>query len=161
MKEYGINVRDASGNFIGFEGAAAELQKRLGGLSQAERDAALARIFGRNSITAATILYEGGAEGVAKWTAAVNDSGFASETAATKMDNLKGDVEQLKGALDSAFISSGGGGTAFLRDLAQGATAVVDAFNALPGSVQKGAFQVAAVAGAAALAVGGFIKIDW
>jgi TP901 family phage tail tape measure protein len=159
IEKYGINVRDASGNFIGLEGAAGELQKRLGGLSKAQRDAALAAIFGRNQVTAATVLYEEGAAGVAKWSAAVSESGFAARTAATKMDNLKGDVEKLKGALDSAFVSSGGGGTAFLRDLAQGATAAVDGFNGLPKSVQEGTFKLAALAGAGALAAGGIIKI--
>lgn len=159
IEKYGINVRDANGEFIGLEGAAGELQKRLGGLSRAQRDAALAAIFGKNAITAANILYEGGAEGVRQWTDAVNESGFAARTAATKMDNLAGDVEQLKGALDSAFISSGGGGTAFLRDLTQGVTGAIDGFNGLPPAIQEGTFKLAALVGAGALAAGGLIKI--
>lgn len=159
MAAYGINVRDASGQFIGMAGAATELQDKLGGLGKAERDAALARIFGRNSITAATVLYEQGAAGVKSWTDAVNDSGYASQVAQTKMDNLKGDVEQLKGAFDSAFINSGGGGTKFLRSLAQDATSAIDKFNALPESLQQGAFKFAAFAAASLLATGGMIKL--
>jgi TP901 family phage tail tape measure protein len=159
IEKYGINVRDAQGNFIGLEGAAGELQKRLGGLTRAQRDAALAAIFGRNQVTAATILYEEGAAGVQKWSDAVSESGFAARTAATKMDNLKGDVEQLKGALDSAFIQSGSGGTSFLRGLAQDATETIDSFNSLNPAVQQFAFKAAAIAGASLLAGGALIKL--
>lgn len=159
IEKYGINVRDAQGNFIGLEGAAGELQKRLGGLTRAERDAALASIFGRNQVTAATILYNEGAAGVRNWTSAVDESGFAARTAATKMDNLAGDVEQLKGALDSAFIQSGSGGTSFLRGLAQDATGTIDSFNALNPAVQQFAFKGAAIAGASLLAGGALIKL--
>ena len=104
--------------------------------------------FGRQQLTAATILYEEGAAGVQKWTSAVDESGFATRTAATKMDNLKGDVEQLKGAIDSAFIQSGSGGTTFLRSLAQDATGAIDSFNSLSPAVQQFAFKGAAIAAA-------------
>ena len=160
MQQYGINVRDASGNFVGLGAAAGELQDKLGGLGVAERDAALARIFGKNSLTAATVLYSGGAASVQQWTDAVNDSGFASEVAKTKMDNLSGDVEKLGGAFQSTFINIGSSSQGPLRVLTQGLTGVVDGIGKL---ATTGGGSAAAIgiglAGAALIGAGGVLKL--
>src|SRR5699024_6183113 len=64
MDELGISVYNAQGEFIGMEALAGVLQDRLGGLSQEQRNAALATIFGQDAIRTSAILYEQGAEGV-------------------------------------------------------------------------------------------------
>lgn len=159
IEKYGINLRNSSGEFVGMEAAAGELQDKLGGLSGAQRDAALAAIFGKNSITAARIVYEGGAEGVQKWTNAVNDSGFAQDVARTKMDNLKGDVEKLGGAFQSAFIDTAAGSTGGLRSIVQAGTGLVDAYNEAPAGIKSTGFAVAGLAASALLGAGGIIKL--
>src|SRR5690606_13093021 len=95
-------------------------------LTQAERDAALGRIFGTDAIRAANVLYAQGAEGIAQWIAEVDESGFAAVTAATKTDNLAGDIERLGGAIDDALIQSGGAANNVLRSLAQGLEGMVE-----------------------------------
>ena len=147
MQQLGISAYDAQGQFIGTERLAGQLQAALGGLSQEQRDSALATIFGSDAIRAANVLYTQGSVGIAKWTGAVNDTGYAAETAATRMDNLKGDLEQLRGALETAFISSGEGASGVLRDLVQFATEAVDSFNELPEELQSAAAGTAIVAG--------------
>lgn len=132
MKQYGIEVYDAQGKFKGFNGVAGELQENLARLGDAERDAALGRIFGNEQITTARLLYEGGTKAVDKWTKAVDDQGFAAETAATKMDNLKGDWEEFTGALETALIGTGEGADGPLRDLVKTLSSVVDVYNDLP-----------------------------
>lgn len=159
IKRYGINLRDSKGQFIGLQGAAGELQAKLGALPKAERDAALARIFGKNSLTAATVLYEGGAEAVGKWTAAVNDSGFAQRVAQTKMNNLSGDVEKLGGAFQSAFIGAAQSSTGPLRTVTQAITGAVDAYNGFSDTAKSGGFIGAGLAASALLGVGGFVKV--
>lgn len=142
MDSLGISMYDAQGNFIGLEGLAGQLQERMSGLEEAERNEALGRIFGNEQITAARILYEGGAGAVAEWTKQVDDSGYAAETAARKMDNLKGDAEQLMGALETALIGTGQGADGPLRMAVQSLTLLVDLYNELPGPVKTGAFAV-------------------
>lgn len=137
MEKYGISLYDTSGNMIGFDGIAQQLQDTMGDLGNAERDAALGRIFGNEQITAARILYSGGAEAVADWTDKVNDSGFAAEQAATKLDNLAGDFEALKGSLETALIGAGTDSQGPLRKMVQGLTNAVNAFNDLPGPAQN------------------------
>ncbi|MGX9346647.1 phage tail tape measure protein [Microbacterium sp. KNMS] len=150
MKELGLDFYDAQGQFIGIEGVAGQLETRLKGLTEEQRNAALAQLFGQDAIRAASILYEGGAESVEKWTNAVNDAGYAQETAATRLDNLKGDWEELTGAIDSAFITMGSGANGPLRELVQGLTGMVNDFNALPDWMQ----QVGLMAGGAASGIG-------
>ncbi len=137
MAELGINMYDAQGEFIGLDGMAGALKTSLGGLGEAERNAALGRIFGNEQITAARVLYEGGADAITKWTAAVDDQGYAAETAAIKMDNLKGDLEQLGGSLETALIGTGTGADGPLRDLVQTLGGLVDAYNELPAPIKS------------------------
>lgn len=147
MKELGINAYDAQGNFIGLSGLAGVLKDKLSGLSQEQRNQALATIFGTDAIRAANVLYEQGAEGIDDWTKAVSESGFAAEQAAAKNNNLKGDLENLSGSFESLMISLGEGGQGPLRSLVQTLDTLVDAFGQLPAPVQQGIVLMTALAG--------------
>jgi TP901 family phage tail tape measure protein len=159
MKRLGIAAYDTQGNFVGITSLAEQLKTKLGPLSQAQRDSALSTIFGNDAIRAANVLYQQGGQGITDWTNKVNDSGYAARTAATRMDNLKGDVEQLSGAVQTAFIKSSGGGNSFLRELAQDATSAADAFNKLSPVTQQNTLTIAAVAGASLLAFAGLARL--
>lgn len=152
MQALGIEVFDASGKFIGFEGVAGQLQATMSGLTDAERANALGRVFGTEQLQAANVLYREGAAGVREMTAAVDDSGYAAETASMRMDNLKGDWEEFTGALETALIGAGDGAQGPLRQLVKGATEVVDVFNGMPPAAQTTA---TALLGVTAVAGGG------
>jgi TP901 family phage tail tape measure protein len=150
MSDLGISLFDAQGEFIGLAGVADQLQTQLGGLTEQERSAALGRIFGNEQLQAANVLYREGAAGVEEWTKNVDDAGFAAETAAIKTDNLRGDIERLGGALDTALISGGSGSQGALRGLTQGLTGLVDGYNKLPpaaSNAASGLLAAGAVAG--------------
>lgn len=147
MKELGINAYDTQGNFIGLSGLAGVLKDKLSGLSQEQRNQALATIFGTDAIRAANVLYEQGAEGIDDWTKAVSESGFAAEQAAAKNNNLKGDLENLSGSFESLMISLGEGGQGPLRSLVQTLDTLVDAFGQLPAPVQQGIVLMTALVG--------------
>lgn len=156
MQQLGINVYDAHGKFVGFRGVAEQLHRSLGGLTAQERDTALGQIFGNEQIVAARVLYAGGAQAVDDWTKKVNDSGYAARVAATRMDNLAGDIEQLKGSLETALIGGGTKATGALRDLTQAATGAVNAFSNLSPAVQGTITWTTAAAGAVLLAAGAY-----
>lgn len=147
MKELGINAYDAQGKFIGLSGLAGVLKDKLSGLSQEQRNQALATIFGSDAIRAANVLYEQGAEGIDDWTKKVSDSGYAAEQAAAKNNNLKGDLESLSGSFESLMISLGEGGQGPLRSVVQMLNTLVDAFSQLPAPVQQGIVLFTALAG--------------
>lgn len=151
MEELGIKAYDAQGNFVGMSGLAGQLQKSLKGLSKEQQNAALAIIFGQDAIRGANVLLQEGAKGIDDWTNKVNDQGYAAKTAATRLDNLKGDIEKLGGALDSLFISMGEGANGPLRGLVQGLTDIVDGFNNLPAPLKQSILVIGAVAAGVAL----------
>ena len=145
MESLGIELYNARGKFIGFNGVAEQLHKTMGNLSNAERDQKLGMIFGNEQITAARILYQGGAKAIDDWTRASNDQGFAVENAAIKMDNLGGDIEKLKGSLQTLLITGGDGTQGFLRGVTQGTEQAVNALNALPAPAKNASVALLAI----------------
>lgn len=137
MKRLGISAYDANGNFIGLDKIAGQLRDSLGDMTQEQRSAALATIFGADAVRAANVLYKEGEGGIRKWTAEVDDAGFAADVAATKMDNLKGDLEKLKGSLDTLFIQGGSGSQGGLRTLVQELDILVNAVDDAGGAWDK------------------------
>lgn len=158
MEELGINAFDAQGNFIGMEALAGQLEGALGGMSEQQRSATLSMIFGSDAMRGANALYATGADGMAKYGEAVRQQGNAQDMAAAKMDNMKGDAEELFGALETLFITSADGSAGPLRDLVQGVTEGVRWFSQLPEPVKDTAFVLGGVAGAGGLAAGATIK---
>ena len=158
MEELGINAYDAQGQFVGLEGLAGQLQDSLSGLTEEQRQSALATIFGTDAIRSASVLYEQGADGIAKWTEAVSDSGYAAEVAAIMQDNLAGDLEKLGGAVETLMIRLGEGQNAPLRELAQGITAIADAASANPAAVANMGKWLAGIA-VGAVAIGTAMKV--
>ena len=154
IEALGITLYDSQGAFLGIENAAGQLQGAYAGMTDQQRDFSLGVLFGNEQITSARVLYQAGAEGVAEWSAAVDDSGFAAEVARDRLDNLKGDVEQLGGAFETALIGSGSGANDVLRFMTQAATDAVSAFNNLDPAAQRASLGIGAVVAGAGLTVG-------
>jgi TP901 family phage tail tape measure protein len=154
MEELGVSAYDASGNFIGLAEFAGNLQGALKSLTPEQRNSAMATIFGSDAVRAATVLYDEGEAGIRDWIDAVDDQGYAAETAAMRLDNLVGDWEAFTGALDTAFITMGAGTDGPLRGLVQGLTGLVDGFNDLPDGAQQAVMWVGLVTAGVALAGG-------
>jgi TP901 family phage tail tape measure protein len=153
LDEYGISAYDAQGNFVGIANVAEQLKTKLSGLTQQQKDAALAQIFGSDAIRVGTIMYKNGAKGMQGWIDKTNDAGFAAETARLRTDNLAGDVERLGGSLDTLFIGIGGGADGPMRDLVQGLDSILSAAGALP----PGILSTVAAALALTAAFGGVV----
>ncbi|WP_270198308.1 phage tail tape measure protein [Bifidobacterium pseudocatenulatum] len=147
MKELGISAYDAQHHFVGMANFAGQLQKAEKNLTDEQRNQANATIFGSYAIKAANYLYEAGESGVNKWTKAVSESGYAAEQAAAKNNNLKGDLENLSGSMESLMISVGEGAQGPLRKMVQGLDTMVDAFASLPSGAQQTIVVMASLAG--------------
>lgn len=159
MEDLGIAAYDASGKFVGITNLAQQLKEKLGGLTQAQRDSALAQIFGSDAIRSANVLYQQGGKGIQDWINKVNDAGYASKTAGDLTDNLSGDIERLKGSLETMAIESGSGANGGLRVLVKSLEALVDQFGKMPSGVSGALTVLAGVGGVVALALTAFIKL--
>jgi len=159
MKDLGVSAYDAQGNFVGITALAGQLKTQLGKLTPELRANALAQIFGSDATRAASVLYEQGAVGVQTWIDKTNDAGYASKTAALLTNNLAGDIERLKGSLETLAISSGSGANSGVRVLTKGLNGLVNQFLNLPPAVGSTVTVLAGVGGAAALGLVGFVKL--
>lgn len=159
MDALGISMYDSQGEFIGLTALAGELETAMADLTPEQRNAAMAVIFGSDAVRAANVLYSEGEAGIREWISAVDDQGFAAEQASLRMDNLKGDLEELGGALETALIGAGTDANNGLRPLVQGITDVVNAFNQLPSNVQSALGYGTGILGLSLLALGGLGKL--
>jgi TP901 family phage tail tape measure protein len=154
MGELGLEMYDAQGNFVGITSAAQQLSDKLGPLTQEQRQAALQTIFGSDAIRAATVLYQNGGAGVDQWRDAVSESGYAADLAATKTDNLAGDLEQLKGSIETALIQGGSQATTVLRFLTEQMTTMIDGFSDMPAGIQAAFLGATGLLGVGTSAIG-------
>lgn len=156
LDEYNITAYDSKGAFIGVTALAGQLHDKLGGLSDAQRNAALSTIFGTDAMRSASVLMKEGSSGISKWIKDVNDQGFAATQAAGKMDSLNGDFKKLQAAFQTGLIQMGAASDGFLRPVIKGLTDAIGAFNGLPEPVKGSMLAIAGVTGAGML-LGGML----
>lgn len=159
MQKYGISLYDAAGKTVSLSTLSGELTSGLGTLSDAQKNNALATIFGSRAINGANVLMKEGAAGITDWTNKVNASGFAAHQAAGKMDNLNGDLSKLGAAFQANLITSGSAANDTLREMVQLLTGLVHAFGNLPAPVQGAVLATGAIVAVMALAAGAFLTI--
>ena len=157
IERLGITLHDQQGAFLGLDNVAGQLSDAFSTATDEERDMSLGMIFGNQQVTAARVLFQAGAEGVAEWTDAVQDSGFAARVAADRLNNLMGDLEKLGGAFDTALITTGSAANEVLRFMAQALTNLIDLYNAAPEPVKAVALAVGVVTSAVLLSGGVFL----
>lgn len=145
---YGLNIRDSNGKMRDISGIADELTGKLGGLSDAERDAALQTIFGSDASRAAAILMQSGSEGLAKYIAATNDATAAETMANAQKGELSWALENMGGAIESASIAFGTALAPAITAVAGVIGNVAEAFASLPAGVQTGIAVVLALVAA-------------
>jgi TP901 family phage tail tape measure protein len=158
MDELGISLYDNQGKFIGLSKFAGQLQEKLKGLTPQARAAAMAQIFGADATRAASIMYENGSAGIQKWIDKVNETGYAQKTASQLTDNLAGDVERLKGSLETMAIEAGGGANSGLRVLVKLLNGIVDTLGNMNPLVTSGAVVLAGLTGALLLGFAAWVK---
>lgn len=162
LDELGITLYDLqTGAFVGMESVVAQLNSSLGGVDDQTRDTALGLIFTNAQLTAAQTLVGQAGEKWGEYRDQVEDSGYAARVAADRLDNLKGDLEQLGGAFDTVLIKQGSAANDTLRGLVQALTFLTNMAGDLPPVAVNIGLVTAAVAlagGAALLGVGRFVE---
>lgn len=112
MESLGVSAFDSEGKFIGLQATLQQLNGKLSGLTEEQRNAALAAIGGKQHVDALNDLMSGlnttTAEGVSEWEALENElynaNGALETMAETKLDNLNGDLSIFQSALQDCGI---------------------------------------------------------
>lgn len=138
MDSLGLKFFDAQGNMKKLPAIAGELQSKLAGLTQQERNKALGELFGSDAIRAANVFYKEGAKGIEKYIGATKKQGAASKMANAFMKGTAGTLEKARGAMENASLAAGVALAPVVMTLAGGVEWLAEAFSSLPEPVQQG-----------------------
>ena len=155
-EEVAISMYDANGKIRPLVDIVRDLEIATEGMTDAQRDAALANVANTQGLRGLNVLLGKGADYLQAYTDEIyNSSGAGEEMARTMQDNLAGSMEQLKGSLETAGIAIGEILAPVIQDIANGIKALVDWFTSLSPTGQK----VVVIVGAIVAALGPLLLI--
>lgn len=142
LESLGIITAEGSNRFFDLNGNVKPLPQvfdilhdSLKNLTAEQQISAVKTIFQQRAISTVMTLANGGSAAFDKMAASIGKT-TAAEVAAKRLDNLSGDIEILRGNLDTLMVSTGSGLQTFFRGIVQGVTGMIQAFLSLPQSVQ-------------------------
>ena len=106
MDALGISIYDAHGNMLPMQNLVGQFSTKLAGLTQQQRNTALATIFGTDAVRAANVVLMSGSEAWGTMKDAVTQAGAAQELSAVKMQGVGGALEGLKSTIESVLTSA-------------------------------------------------------
>lgn len=150
MEELGISFYDNEGKMKSLTEMISMLQEATKGLTDEQEQNALTTLFGTESLSGMVALINRGSGDLADMTKSFEDcDGAAQDMADTMLDNTKGSIEEMTGALESAGISIQKALAPEIRDLAKWVQDLADDFNDLSDeekdNIVKTALLVAAI----------------
>lgn len=175
MEQYGIQVRDSSGQMKTAVEIVDELNRAFEGVGDEEKQNALNTIFGARALPAAIALMNEGSEALQQYIDATEKAGYATEMAKNRMSEMGWSLEYLRGEAETAMVNLG---KVFEPIVTQGAKALeslLQGFNELSTEEQRSVVQtglmvaafgpalsifgrLATGIGSATLGIGGFVK---
>jgi len=161
IQHYGLSFFDAQGNMRSMSAIAQQLQEKLGGLSEQARNDVLSTIFGTDAMRTAIGLMQLGGQGLDS----IREKIAATDAAAQSAQRLKGfngQLEQLKGSLETLAIAIGQSGILeIVTGIVMAFANFVDTLSALDPWVLKAAVTVGvlvAAVGPLLIAVGSIVN---
>lgn len=157
MMTGGLNnqLYDSEGNLKSLSKVYQILQDSLKGYDNKTKLAYLRTIFNNRALSAASILTRDGAKGFNKMNKEMLKT-TAADVARERLDNLSGDIEILKGNLETLATKAGGPFQEMLRGWVQDLTELVQAFDNLSPKAQKMIIQTIGISGVTLTALGLF-----
>ncbi|MBE2937490.1 phage tail tape measure protein [Anoxybacillus flavithermus] len=138
LAELGIQVTDSQGQMLPFGDIIGQLSEKTKNMSNAQKLAALSTIFGTEAASGMLTVIEAGPQKLDSLTKSLQNSSGASKEAAEKMkNNLKGALEELGGAIETAQISIGDALAPAIRVVAKAIQGLFNAFNNLPEGMKQ------------------------
>lgn len=148
MHDYGLEFFDAAGKMRPIGEIAEMLRVKFAGLDDETRNATFKEIFGTDAIRTAVGLMNQGADGLERIQAAL-DKTSAADQASARMKTFNGQLDQLKGSLETLAIKLGQSGILeALTSLASAASGFIDTLTELNPEILKWATIFAAVVAA-------------
>jgi TP901 family phage tail tape measure protein len=146
LERLGVKITDANGKMLPFSNIIGQLAEKTKNMSNAQKLAALSTIFGTEAASGMLSVVEAGPQKLDALTKSLQNSAGASQEAAAKMkDNLKGSLEELQGAFETAQITIGNALAPAIEKVAGYIQNLINWFNNLSPSTQKTIATIGAV----------------
>lgn len=162
LRALGIITEDGTNKFYDEAGSAKSLaeifqilQEATAGMTDEQRVATYQQIFATRALPSLIALTREGADGFNEMAAAINQT-TAMDVASARLDNLSGDIEKLRGAIDVLLVKGGTGFQDFARGVVQGITDMIQGFIALPGGLQTAILSITGITGVILILIGTF-----
>lgn len=121
MQILGLNILDANGKMKPFRDIIKDVRSGMSKLTPESKASVAAMLAGQEAMSGLLALVNSSDADFDKLAGAIdNSSGAAQNMANIRMDNLKGDLEQLSGDWDSFTTKIMGGGIGGFREIVQG-----------------------------------------
>ncbi|WP_438467802.1 phage tail tape measure protein [Streptococcus pluranimalium] len=149
MQDLGLEFFDSNGKMKSLSGITQELQTKMAGLTDKQKAAALSTLFGKESLSGMLALVDSAPGSLDKQTQAlIKSDGAAKQMADTMNSGVKGSIEELKGALETAGITIGEILAPAFEKVVNGLTELINWFNQLNPSTQTVIVAIAGVVAA-------------
>ncbi|MGQ8920963.1 phage tail tape measure protein [Bacillus halotolerans] len=169
LERLGVTTTDSKGKFKSLQEIVGDLKKSMEGMAKAEKGAALARIFGTESVSGMMAVIAAGPDKLGKFTKELENSGGAAEKAGKKMkQGIGGALENLSGAFETMFIKIGDELAPFIQSVADKITDLINWFNEMSAGAKRfvavslavvgGLAGIIALTGAAVAIIGSLIS---
>ena len=159
LMDLGIITEDGGNKFYTAEGKVKSLSQvfqilkdSTADLTQKQRLAYLRTIFNNRALSAASILTRDGAKGFKDMYKEMSKV-TAADVASQRLDNLSGDIEILKGNIETFMTRAGGPFQETMRTWVKRLTRLIQAFDDLDPETQEFIIQAIAMTGATLVAM--------
>lgn len=160
--DLGIETTNSDGSFKSLDDILGQMRGSMSGLTEEQKAYYASVIAGRTGMSGLLALMNMSQEEYDALAGSIdNCGGVAEETASIMQDNLKNDVEQLMGSLESLAITIMDNVEPYLRSFVQGLEKVVDWFAQLDPGIQTaiaGFLAFIAALGPLLIVLGGIIS---
>lgn len=163
MEDLGFSALDAQGNLKGIAEIAGDLGKSMEGMTEAQKAAALATIFGTEAVSGMLTLINEGPDAINEFTEDLENSEGASAAAAEKMKaGIGGALNEMSGAFETLAIVIGDTLVPYVKSAAEWLAALANSLTNMNPHIRQflvvGTAMSAVIAGIIAV-VGVFITI--
>lgn len=129
MERLGLTIADSDGKMKSLDEIMRQMRTGFAGLSEAEQGSTAAALAGQEAMSGLLAIVNASENDFESLTKAISHSaGAAEEMSTIRMDNLRGDVEQLKGSMETASLEVYEGLKDPLRQTVQFGTEWVNSF---------------------------------
>jgi TP901 family phage tail tape measure protein len=107
MKQLGFNAYDANGQFVGLDEMSKRLSKSTSKLTDQQKQAALATIFGTDAFRAAAVLADNAGDSYTSMSKSVGEVGAAQKAAAAQQGAYEKAVENFSNVMSDVALTIG------------------------------------------------------